>query len=65
MRKFLTFDGEVLEETEWAPKPTDRCFYCDIPLLDPFVEYYDGTTCWKSLDGNHDWITLVNPSTRR
>lgn len=59
MRKFLTFDGEILEETEWQLRPTDNCFYCDATL----VKAQDN--CAESLDGNHDFITLVNPSSWR
>lgn len=59
MRKFLTFDGEVLEETEWNLKPVDKCFYCSETLITAHVY------CVDSLDGTHDFITLVNPSTRR
>lgn len=59
MRKFLTFEGEVLEETEWRLKPTDRCFYCSEILFKAHAN------CVDSIDGRHDWITLVNPSTRR
>lgn len=61
MRKFLTFDGDVLEETEWKLKTTDMCFYCDMPLIFNSPVSY----CPKSMDNNHDWITLVNPSSRR
>lgn len=61
MRKFLTFDGDVLEETEWTLKMTDMCFYCDMPLVFNSPVSY----CPKSMDNNHDWITLVNPSSRR
>ncbi len=58
MRKFLTFDGEVLEETEWQAKPIDLCFYCDLPIvLTGSIQF-----CPDSQDGSHDWITLVNPS---
>lgn len=59
MRKFLTLDGEVLDELEWAPKPIDRCFYCDLPLGDIWSPE---DICWNSQDMRHDWITLVNPS---
>ena len=65
MRKFLTLDGEVLAEKEWQLKPTDNCFYCGEKLLVARPGFYDGTECWESLDGRHDWITLVNPQTRR
>lgn len=64
MRKFLTFDGEVLEETEWALKPTDECFYCGMSLVG-ITLHSSEVGCNGSLDGNHDWITLVQPSTRR
>lgn len=59
MRKFLTFDGEVLEETEWALRPVDKCFYCGEFIATAHVN------CVDSFDGRHDWITLVNPSTWR
>jgi len=56
IRKFLTFDGEILEETEWNLKPVDKCFYCDEFLINSH------RYCTESQDGNHDWITLVKPS---
>ena len=59
LRKFLTLEGEVLEEAEWAPKPIDKCFYCDIPLTTIDSEY---EPCWDSQNLCHDWITLVNPT---
>lgn len=60
VRKFLTFDGEVLEETEWTLRTADPCFYCGEKLAT-----VEGIPCFASLDGLHDWITLVNPSNRR
>lgn len=56
MRKFLTFDGDVIEETEWALKPVDKCFYCDEILIQAH------SYCPDSQDGRHDFVTLVNPS---
>lgn len=55
VRKWLTIDGEVLEESEWALKPIDRCFYCDVFLIaeDPF--------CPISQNHEHDWISLCDP----
>lgn len=58
MRKFLTLDGDVLEESDWGINPIDKCFYCDLPLT--YTETF--RSCGGSLDGGHDWITLVNPS---
>ncbi len=57
MRKYVTYDGDVLEETHWALKPTDSCFYCNLPLVLSNQTKY----CPDSQDGNHDWITLCNP----
>ena len=56
VRKFITRNGEVLEETDWKLRPTDKCFYCD--------EFLQGNDAWcnDSQDNNHDWITLVSPS---
>ncbi len=58
MRKFLTLDGEVIEETDWYVKPMDKCFYCSVPLIETLRL---NNTCASSLDGSHDWVTLVNP----
>lgn len=58
IRKFVTLDGDVLEETEWVLNMTDVCFYCDMPLVYNSPVVY----CPKSMDNNHDWITLVNPN---
>lgn len=60
MRKFLTLDGDVLEQTDWVVSPIDVCFYCDMPLGISSMSF-----CPKSQDNNHEWITLVNPQTRR
>jgi hypothetical protein len=59
VRKWLTLDGEVLEESDWSVKPIDRCFYCNDPLI--AVDSY----CSASLDHAHDWISLVSPAHRR
>lgn len=61
MRKFLTLDGDVLEESEWVINPSDLCFYCDLPLKHKGIF----PMCDGSQDKSHDWITLVNPQTRR
>lgn len=55
MRKFITLDGEVLEETDWNLRPTDNCFYCSQPLI------WADTLCPDSQDFHHDFITLVDP----
>lgn len=57
IRKFLTLDGEVLEESEYHLKPTDTCFYCGDTLITA------DTICPDSQDFHHDWITLCNPKT--
>lgn len=54
MRRFITLDGEVLAETDWALKPTDSCFYCGDTLINA------DTICYNSQDFYHDWITLVD-----
>ena len=56
VRKFLTFDGEVIDERDWQLKPTDYCFYCDESLITA------DRLCPDSQDFNHDFITLINPS---
>jgi hypothetical protein len=53
VRKFLSLDGEIVAEEEWKPKPTDRCFYCDWPLL-----AVDTHPC-NMFGGVHEFITLV------
>jgi hypothetical protein len=63
IRKFLTLDGDVLEETDWALKPTDKCFYCDMNFMQIFTDFDE--ICYESQDGEHDWITLVDPSENR
>lgn len=63
IRKFLTLDGDVLEESEWSPSPEDKCFYCET-VFTSITTFFE-SICWDSLDGRHDWITLVNPSNRR
>lgn len=57
VRKWLTLDGEILEESEWVPTPLHTCFYCDMPLI------YESTypRCPSGLLNEHDFITLVNP----
>ena len=63
IRKFLTPDGDVLDETDWDLRPIDACFYCNTPLWVTANESF--SQCYESQDGSHDWITLVNPSDRR
>ncbi len=60
IRKFLTPDGDVLEEADWNVNPMDSCFYCDTPLWITGNERY--AECYESQDGRHDWITLVHPN---
>lgn len=55
VRKWLTLDGDVMEESEWALKPIDRCFYCDVPLAT------GPAYCSASLDHEHDWISICDP----
>lgn len=57
VRKWLTVDGEVLEESEWALKPIDTCFYCDLPLIAA------DSACTVSQNHEHDWVSIVSPST--
>lgn len=63
IRKFLTLDGDVLEESEWEPSPTDACFYCDLTFHSIYTDFDE--ICWESQDGSHDWITLVKPTDTR
>lgn len=60
VRKWLTLDGEVLEESEWEPTPLHTCFYCDMPLIYANTENW----CPTGMLNQHDFITLVNPITR-
>jgi hypothetical protein len=54
-RRFVTMEGEILDEVEWRVTPLHRCFYCNVPLL------YDASgLCPSSFDGRHDLVTLVN-----
>lgn len=59
IRKFVTLDGEVLEETEWQLRPIDICFHCDLPLINSV-----DARCTGSQDEEHDFITLCHPSER-
>jgi hypothetical protein len=54
-RRFVTLEGEILDESSWTVSPIHRCFYCNNPLL----HVYD-THCPASLDGTHDLVTLVD-----
>ena len=54
LRKFLTLDGEITAEEEWHVKPTDKCFYCDWPLMAA-----DTHPCLFM--GPHEFITLIHP----
>lgn len=56
VRKWLSFEGEVMAEEEWHLKPTDRCFYCDGILL-----AVKNQACTAIFGGVHDFVTLVNP----
>ena len=55
LRKFLTLDGEVTAEEEWILRPTDKCFYCEHPLI-----LAQGVPCPIGFNGQHDFITLMN-----
>lgn len=55
LRKFVSYDGEVLEETMWNLSPTHTCFYCGDSLIQA------DSICYDSQDFNHDFITLVDP----
>lgn len=54
VRRWVTFDGEITGEEEWALKPIDLCFYCDIPLI-----HTQGIICSNSFDGGHEFVTLI------
>lgn len=54
-RKFLSTDGEVLAEEKYNPTPRHRCFYCETP-----VQMWNLLPkCAHSLDGRHDWVTVI------
>lgn len=59
VRKWLTLDGEILEESEWALTPIHTCFYCDSPLI-----YVQNIPCPSGPLSQHDFITLVDPVNR-
>jgi hypothetical protein len=56
VRKFITPDGEILEESEWDPTPIHTCFYCDAPLI-----YVQNTPCPSGLLNLHDFVSIVEP----
>jgi hypothetical protein len=55
MRKFVDFDGNVLEETEWRITPLHRCFYCDGHLI-----LVRDTECPVGFLGTHDFVTICD-----
>lgn len=57
VRRFVTLDGEVLAEEEWAPNPTNRCFWCDQHLI-----FTDGP-CLGSFDKAHEFVTICKRET--
>lgn len=59
LRKFVTLDGEVLEESEYVLKPIDTCFYCGRALMMAF--HY----CAESQTNQHEWITLCDTTSIR
>lgn len=55
LRKFVTLDGEVVQEIEWKPMPTvHRCFNCDKPLYDN-----QHTPCPASQIAEHEFVEIV------
>jgi hypothetical protein len=45
-----------MAEEEWRPKPSDKCFYCDWPLIAA------NTHPCTFIGGVHEFITLVTPT---
>lgn len=56
LRKYVTLDGDVIAETEWAMTSATRCFYCETPLIH---NQYTDCKSPGNQDTRHDWITLV------
>lgn len=52
-RKFVDFDGNVLDETDWRVTPLHKCFYCNTPLIQ--VGQF---SCPIGFLGKHDFVTL-------
>ncbi len=55
VRKWLTLDGEILEETEWSLSPLHSCFYCGSPLI-----HVRNEPCPSGFLNEHDFITFVD-----
>lgn len=52
-RKFVDFDGNVLEETDWSVTPMHKCFYCGGTLLSVF-----SAACPVGFLGYHEFVTI-------
>jgi len=57
LRKFVSLDGELLDETEVSmPTPVHRCFYCEqYAALWKTLPY-----CPSSQDHRHELVTLCD-----
>lgn len=58
VRKFVSYDGEILAEEEWELMPTTQCFYCNQHLI-----HANHEPCTVGFLGIHEYVTLVNPVT--
>jgi hypothetical protein len=56
LRKFVTYDGEVLDELEWSVTPIHKCFYCDTPV--DIWKYIP--SCPMSQAHEHEFVTLCD-----
>lgn len=54
-RKFVTLDGEILEESMWEPSPIHTCFYCGTPS----TLWKTNSECVHSQLGEHELVTLI------
>jgi hypothetical protein len=55
VRKWVSFDGEILGEEEWQLSPLHSCFYCGSPLI-----YVQGEPCPSGILNQHEFITLCD-----
>jgi hypothetical protein len=53
IRRFVTTDGEVLDESDWTPAPNTKCFFCGTLITTE-------SACENLWGSAHDWVTLAD-----
>lgn len=55
LRRFVTYDGEIVAEEEWNLNPTAKCFYCDTHLITS-----QSSPCPVGFEQAHEFVTLIH-----